>query len=286
MNSFKKLGLVGLITIGVIISIAYGCGNTGKGNNSVKGEITIIQDESLPLNLSIFVDLSDRIEKSKDNMKQADKDQLIVNGLAERFVNKQKKEGFQKSEDKFQVVFYPAPAGAQTLAESLTLDLKSIKGPKKKDLLNFQKNHAENIKKLYDSALDAQDYFGSDIWGYFAKDKVKDLCKTGYRNVLVIFSDGYLYDANNKVQDGNNYSYILPKTLAIQGSGLIPCQISNSDMEVYFIECNANPQTDYPKMKAILEKWFTEMGLTKIDIQDTDLPAVVLQHLDNEIFMN
>lgn len=55
-------------------------------------------------------------------------------------------------------------------------------------------------------------------------------------------------------------------------------------MEVYFMECNANPLTDYPKMKGILEKWFNEMGINSLDIQATDLPAITLKHLNNRIF--
>ena len=267
---------LGLCIIGFIVLI----GSCGPDKEVDSSQVV----ENKPLNLAIFVDLYDRIEKEKDNMTQADKDQIIVNGLAEEFINKQQREGYQKSEDCFQVVFYPAPDGAQSVAESLTLDLKDIKGPKKRPLLDFQKKHADNIKQLYDRALDAQDYFGSDIWGYFAKDKVKDLCKDGYRNVLVILSDGYVFDVNNKVKDGNNYSYILPQTLAIKDSGLIPCKISNADLEIYFIECNANPQTDYPKMKSILENWFKDMGITNVDIQDTDIPAVTLKHLNKSIF--
>lgn len=274
-----------MFIIGVIgiVSCSIGGSSTSTGENlSEKGSSQVVENK--PLNLAVFVDLSDRIEKEKDNMTQSDKDQMIVNGLAEEFVSKQKRDGFQKSEDCFQVVFYPAPEGAQSVADSLSLNLKDLDGPKKRPLLKFQKSHADNIKRLYAGALEAHDYFGSDIWGYFAKDKVKDLCKDGYRNVLVILSDGYIFDQNNKVKEGKNYSYILPQTLAVKDSGLIPCKISNTDLEIYFMECNANPQTDYPKMKNIIECWFKDMGVEIVDVQDTDIPAVTLKHLNKSIF--
>lgn len=240
--------------------------------------------ETKPLNISVFVDLSDRISKQTDKMDQAEKDQIIINKLAESFIQKQNSEGFQKSEDSFQVVFYPAPTGSQSFADNLSLNLKEIKGPKKKALLNFKNTYKENLSALYNSALEEKDFFGSDIWGYFAEDKVSDLYRKDARNIIVILSDGYIYDEHNKVQDGNNYSYILSRTLAEKDSGLIPCKISNPDLEVYFIECNANPQTDFPKMKSILEKWFKEMGIESVDIQKTDIPTNVSNHLNKNIF--
>lgn len=219
-------------------------------------------------------------------MLQADKDQSIINGLVDMFINRQKKNGFQKSEDSFQIVFYPAPTGSDSLARKLSLDLGNIQGPKNRPLLDFQKTHANDLKTLYNKSLEEQNFFGSDIWGFFSKDKVADLCKKDVRNVLVIISDGYLYDANNLIQEGKNYSYILPKTLAVKGSGLIPCKISNPNMEIIFIECNANPQTDYRKMESILRNWFIDMGIENVDIQDTDLPTNTLKHLEKQIFAN
>lgn len=255
------------------------CNSNKEGNEGTKSE---------PLNLSIFVDLSDRIQKvsKTDGILQADKDQEIINGIINSFISKQQKEGFQKSEDSFQIVYYPSPEGTHSLVDSLALDLYKINGPKKKPLIQFRDNHNVYLKQLYDSALIARQYFGSDIWGFFAKDKVSDLYKTGYRNVLVILSDGYIFEVNNKIKDGNNYSYILPQTLAVKGSGLIPCTITQTDFEIYFIECKANPQTDYPKMKKILEKWFSDMGIKEenVDIRDTDIPANTLRHLNNKIF--
>lgn len=283
----KKVFIVSaaIATILILFSV-FSCGNSTpkEGQATENTSTSVASTATKPLNLAIMADLSDRIVKENDHMTQAEKDQHIINGLAERFIDKQKKDGFQKSNDVFQVVFYPSPAGGEALANNLSLDLSSIQGPKKKPLLEFQNNHASHIKELYDSALEGKDFCGSDIWGFFAKDKVKDLCKDGYRNILVILSDGYLYHERNKIVDGKKFSYILPKTLAIKDSGLIPCEISNPNMEVYFVECNPNPQTDFPKMKAILEKWFQDMGIEKIDIQDTDIPANTLKHLNNNIF--
>ncbi|MBD5175961.1 MAG: hypothetical protein HDS25_02270 [Bacteroides sp.] len=284
----KKL-IIPLVVIGFFLAgvILVSCLNSGKDSEQASQNATNSSEKSSsqPLNLTVFVDLSDRIEKEKDNLKQFDKDQTILNALIESFIDKQQKEGFQKSQDSFQLIFYPAPAGAQKYADKLCLDLSEIKGPKKKELLNFKSSHEQNIKELYENALKTKEYFGSDIWGFFFKDKVRDYYKDGYRNVIVFLSDGYIFDANNKIkQNGNEYSYLLPQTLAVKDSNLIPCKISNSNFELLFIECNPNPQTDFIKMKSVLETWFQEMGIPSIDIQDTDLPANTIKHLNNSIF--
>lgn len=278
--------LLAILFVGCIISSCGGDNNsTSKAKNSTTKTNVSSTIKDKPLNLAIFVDLSDRIMKNQSNMKQEDKDKIILKELAQKFYDKNAKK-FAQSKDIFQIVFYPAPNGAQDFAQNLSLDLKKLNSvPEKRSaLLNFQENLSNGVDSLYSNAVKANKFFGSDIWGYFSKDKVKDLYNDGFRNVLVVITDGYIYDANNKVKDGNNYSYILPSTLSIPNSGLIPCKISNPDLEVYVIECNANPQTDFPKMKTILEKWFKDMGIENMDIQDSDIPANVIKHLDKEIF--
>ena len=282
----KKILIIGALILGAIIVVYICKGSDGpvveseSGSNSVP---PVVKDG--PLNLSVFVDLSDRITKEKDHMKQDDKDKIILKELAKKFYNKNAKK-FSQSEDAFQIVFYPAPDGAQTFAKDLYLDLSHLNSiPEKRNaLLNFQESLSVGVDSLYASALRAGEFWGSDIWGYFSKDKVKDLHKNGCRNVLIIITDGYIFDDNNKIKDGKNYSYILPQTLSISGSGLIPCKITHPDFEVYVIECNANPKTDFTKMKSILDKWFKEMGIEEIDIQESDIPTNTLRHLDREIY--
>ena len=280
----KKILIIGALILGAIIVVYICKGSDGpvveseSGSNSVP---PVVKDG--PLNLSVFVDLSDRITKEKDHMKQDDKDKIILKELVKKFYNKNAKK-FSQSKDAFQIVFYPAPDGAQTFAKDLYLDLSHLNSiPEKRNaLLNFQESLSVGVDSLYASALRAGEFWGSDIWGYFSKDKVKDLHRNGCRNVLIIITDGYIFDDN--IKDGKNYSYILPQTLSIPSSGLIPCKITHPDFEVYVIECNANPKTDFTKMKSILDKWFKEMGIEEIDIQESDIPTNTLRHLDREIF--
>ncbi|MBD5329012.1 MAG: hypothetical protein HDS03_03870 [Bacteroides sp.] len=276
----KFLLVLGLIV--VIVTIVWvGCRSS---NTKSKAETEkIMAEQKVPINITVFLDLSDRIEKKKDNIIQFEKDTAILNGLIDLFIKKQDKEGFQKSRDNFQVVFYPAPSGANEIAKSLSLDLAKIEGPKKKALLNFKKYHRDNIKSLYDNALQAKDYFGSDIWGYFEKDKVADVIKKGYRNIFIIFTDGYIYDENNVREENGYYSYILPKVIQSQ-KGLIPCKLSNADFELYLVECNPYKSDDSKRMRELLNSWFSEMGIKSIDIQETDLPNTTLNHLKSKIY--
>ena len=257
-------------------------GACGKDTKDTKNTNEKAQQE-LPINITVFLDLSDRIEKEKDNMIQSKKDSAIVNNLISLFINNHDKK-FNKSQDSFQVIFYPAPSNADDIANKLSLDLGKIEGAKKRSsLLDFKKNHTAHIKELYDKALQAKDYFGSDIWGFFKKDKVADYIKDSYRNVFILLTDGYIYDKNNvKVEDGY-YSYILPKNINTE-KGLIPCKISKTDFELYIIECNPTPAEDLEKMRELLNSWFSNMGIKSIDIKDTDLPSNTIKHLNNKIF--
>ena len=272
------------ISIGILSILMASCGGAKKDVIESENKNTSFESEK-PLNMSVFLDLSDRIEKVdiNDNMLQAEKDRQIVEGLIESFIEKNKT-SFQTSEDVFCIVFYPSPTGGDSLAQNLSIDLKSITGPKKKAFLKFKKSYPENLKILYDGTLAEKKYFGSDIWGFFNKDKVSDLYKEDYRNVFIIISDGYVYDENNIKKEGNNYSYLLPKTLAQKDAGLLPCKISQPNFEIYFIECNPSPVTDFDQMKDVLEKWFNGMGVSNIDIRDTDQPSSTLHHLRTRIF--
>ncbi|MDE6652510.1 MAG: hypothetical protein K2K08_08940, partial [Paramuribaculum sp.] len=76
----KKILIAGALMLSAIT--LYNCGNgNGNGNgNSGEGSHTVSVSPvetakvSDTLNLSVFVDLSDRITKERDHMKQNDKD--------------------------------------------------------------------------------------------------------------------------------------------------------------------------------------------------------------------
>lgn len=121
--------------------------------------------------------------------------------------------------------------------------------------------------------MQTQNWVGSDIWGFFENQAKKQCVKSGYRNVLVILSDGFIFHAENKQKEGNNYTYITKHTLKVPNSGLIPCAEKNlEDLDVLFLEVDASV-SETKAIKDILSRWFDEMGIKRYQVERTDLPS-------------
>lgn len=242
--------------------------------------------EKLPLNISVYLDLSDRLTRDL-TPSQADRDTAIVNHLVDIFIDDCIKDKIINSSNHFQIFFYPSPNNSQIaqLARGLNLDMSKcdIKN-KKKELMEMKQRFQNNLSQIYSDALEQQKWVGSDIWGFFSNKEVDKLCiRKGYRNILVILTDGYLYHTNNKVQDGNAYSYILPKTLAIDNSSLIVKRNNLSNLEVLMLEVNPYSPAQHDKLMSVLEDWFRNMGVEKFVVSETALPVNTEVYIDSFI---
>lgn len=253
------------------------------GNSTANPESTTTQSTSstraatpLPLNLTVYLDLSDRIVKVKGAATQLENDTALISCIFESFLNRCKK-NILKNNDQFKILFYPQPnqPDINAIAKSLTLDLSKVEvTQKKKAVINFQNSYRNNLLSIYNSTIESQNWIGSDIWGFFSNKKVDQQCiREGYRNVLVIITDGYLYHASNKIVEGNAYSYILPQTLAQPNSSLIVKRDGLENLEVLLLEITPSTPTEYTRMNKILTDWFTSMGVSKLSINETDIPA-------------
>ena len=72
--------------------------------------------ESAPkkhLNISVFLDLSDRLKDENSGMKQCDKDTAIVNNIVDLFVKNVVDNQIIKRNDYFKVFFYPQPNNSE-----------------------------------------------------------------------------------------------------------------------------------------------------------------------------
>ena len=156
--------------------------------------------------------------------------------------------------------------------------------PKKEQAINLPTQVDKALTQIYETTLENKNWIGSDIWGFF-EDKAKDLCiKSGYRNVLIILSDGYIFYENNKQKKGSNYSYITSQTLNTHNSGLIPCSHSDFDtLEVLFLEINA-PVKHSARIETVIGEWFKNMNIKKYKIVKTDIPANTTKIISS--FMN
>ena len=271
----KVIGILSVVIIAVI-AVYYSCSNKESGDDNGN---SVVVNKPQPLNLSIYLDLSDRINPSTDNSKalsQKDKDIAIVEYLANYVKSRAVKQKILPCKDKIKVFVYPIPDDSKIalLSEKLELDLNTAApAEKKKMLTTFVDDFHGAMEQIYDHTIKTSKWQGSDIWGFFNKPVDNYCIKDGYRNVLVILTDGYIYHAQNKIQEGNAYSYILSQTLKNPQSSLIARRKGLEDLEVLILELNPDSLTDQDKMEQVINDWLQNMGVQKYYVGETDVPS-------------
>ena len=248
-------------------------------------------EKEKPLNITVFIDLSDRLIKNgtsqfHDETTQMTRDTTIISQIEDIFIKETiQNNGLIKSTNHFQVLFYPAPNSSQinALAADLNIDLAKASQKEKRQLLNDMKAQFSNaLGAIYTQTIKDKAWVGCDIWGFFSNKKVDQICvKEGYRNILVILTDGYLFHVNNKIKEGNSYSYILDQTLAQENSSLLVKRRGLNNLEVLMLEINPTDPKNLTKMTSILESWFREMGIIHFVVADTDVPQNVTPVIDS-----
>ena len=144
----------------------------------------------------------------------------------------------------------------------------------------------ETLDVIYNKTLEAKKWEGSDIWDFFSNKQVDKLCiKDGYRNIVAILTDGYLYHVNHKIKEDNSYSYILPQTLANKGK-LISRRNDLANVEVIILEVNPYNPNERDQLVQVLQDWFLDMGLDRanLSINETDVENRTETIIDN--FLN
>lgn len=264
------------------------CGNKGNGNTNgqasdEENELSVKSSQNtsdLPLNISIYLDLSDRLKRDL-TPSQKERDTAIVGYIADYFKAQTLGPQILQSKNCMKVFFYPTPKSTEiaTLAGDLSVDMQKYKGKDKRVALeNMRSRFNENLNLIYDKALEADEFPGCDIWGFFSnKNNVDIQCiRKGFRNILVILTDGYLYDENHKVQNGDAYSYVTTTTLKNPNSSLIVKRTGLEDLEVRILEVNPYDMNHHDQLVSVLEKWLQEMGVKhdNITIAETALPNI------------
>ena len=215
--------LIAICTLLLCESI-YSCKSCG-GNDSNTASSETNKAAKAPLNISIYLDLSDRLIRRDVTPSQKDRDLAIVGYIADYFKAQTLGPQILQSKNNIKVLFYPAPNNSDiaTLAADLNLDITEYQGKDKRIALNeMKKKFTRNLDAIYDKTIQAYNWIGCDIWDFFSNKNVDTQCiRKGFRNILVILTDGYLYDVKHKVQDGDAYSYIIPNTLQDKNSSLI-----------------------------------------------------------------
>ncbi|MCV9930432.1 hypothetical protein OIU83_22420 [Flavobacterium sp. LS1R49] len=244
-------------------------------------------------NISILLDLSDRISLKKNpnpTMEYYQRDLGYIKSISEAFTKHLKSKKIRQIDDKMQLFFNPEPLNAEINSISKNLRITIDKNNASKDFLNsISLNYATQTLKIYESAIKDNNYIGSDIWSFF-DNKVKDQCiENGYRNILILLTDGYMFYDGTTIKEGNLTTYITPEfirknnlntkdwqnKLQDQKFGFIKAGDDLSNLEVLVLGINPIKNNPYEEkvIKAYWSKWFTEMKIKHFEIKTADLPS-------------
>ncbi len=276
-----------------------------ENTNSTKNESQDLKnEESKQLNITILLDLSDRIEPSKypSIPEHFERDIEIVEYITLLFKKDMEQRGAFRANGKLKVIFSPRPEDDEinASASSLNIDLSQVKDTKEKKRIydNLSSIFRENLLRIYKKSIETKHYLGSDIWRFFKNDVV-DFCieeNKDYKNVLILITDGYIYHYDSKDKQNNRTAYLLPKGIESSGLrksnwkeifdkndfGFITTRNDLSGLEILVLEINPskNNKNDEDVIKAYLSKWFSEMNIPNFKIYNSDLPAYTKARID------
>lgn len=261
-----------------------------KSENSNSCPKFILDQKDNNLNISVLLDLSDRIEETKTKQK----DSAYLSSLSRAFAEHVKHKKLIMLEDRMQLFFNPEPSDKKINSIAEKLKITFTKETAKAQIEETISLYALKPSELYDLAkADAQNtggYPGSDIWRFF-KDGVKDYCIDNcHRNILVILTDGYMYYDKTVMDKKNRTSYLTPRSLyklplnrgdwkgvmEKKGFGFIPATTNLNNLEVLVIGITShNDKNAYAQdiIEAYWEKWFQEMGVKNYKIKNADIPS-------------
>ena len=248
--------------------------------------------DSNNINLSILIDLSDRIDpvtNPNPAMQYFQRDTEYIKAIEKGFLNHIKSKRIITYNDQMQIFFNPEPSDPQINDFTKELKVSFNKDIPKSYFDSVDKKYSELPLNIYQSAIKDGKYVGSDIWEFF-KNKVNDYCiKQDKRNILFILTDGYMYHENTKFAEGSKTSYLTTKlikannlttsgfkdTIEKNGYGFVKANENLSNLEV--IVLGINPEKGNPFEEAVIkqywENWFKEMKIKKYQIESADLPS-------------
>ncbi|MPS63720.1 MAG: hypothetical protein DI622_00495 [Chryseobacterium sp.] len=244
------------------------------------------------LNISVLIDLSDRIDPEKNSnptMEYFQRDIEYIKAIDKGFLDHIKGKKVIQLDDQMQIFFNPEPSDPKMNELTKELKVSFDKNTTKDNISRVEKNYSSLPSQIYQSAIQDKQYVGSDIWEFF-KNKVKDYCiKDNHRNVLFILTDGYIYHKDSKFSEGKKTSYLTPelvKSLKLTSSdfktkiqdsslGFIKANDDLENLEV--IVLGINPAKGNPfegdVIKEYWENWFKEMKIKNYQIKSADLPS-------------
>lgn len=288
----------------VVFSVVSCTGNNNK-NISTRSQTGDTKKEK-QLNITILLDLSDRIspEINPATPDHFQRDIENVKIITEFFKSDMEDLGAYKAKGKIRVFFSPPPSNPaiNSIASVLNIDCSKMDNKGRKEVYDtITSLFSSKLNDIYDQTISTSAWEGSDIWRFF-KDDVKDFCiekDSVYRNILIIFTDGYLYHKHSLYNNNSRFSYLLSsnlnayrrpnwKQLIVEKDfGIITERKDLNNLEVLVLEINAevaNNKIDEDIILYLLKKWFTEMNVSRFEVYRSDLPSNTKTRIEN--FLN
>lgn len=282
-KKFFLIAVVGILFANIFISTSCSTDKNGKSEQT---------EPKTPVNISVFLDLSDRLDSTCNGgfpVSQMTRDTAIINSLVDYFVATCVEHKISENRNHFQILFHPTPntSDIASLAANLNIDMSKISTPadKKKRLMAMKFDFSRSLSQIYEQTLRDKEWIGSDIWGFFCNRnaKVDNLClRKGYRNIMVILTDGYIYHEANVQQEGNSYSYVLPRLIDNTSDlSLMAPRKGLDSLEVMMLEINPGKPIRQAKLISVLETWLKNMGVKRYVVSETDMPSNTRTIIDN-----
>jgi len=247
------------------------------------------------LNINTLLDLSDRINPKTNPNKAMDyfkRDIGYITSISKSFQCHIANKKSRKINDNIKIFFEPESNIPELNTISTALNLKFNKDNSTIVKINSVSSiYEKNINDIYSIASQQKKYDGSNIWGFF-KNKVNDYIKNDHKNILIIITDGYLYDKSNKgLKSGKKYANFTSNTIKSFGLnnsnwksaftknniGILPANEKLENLEVMVIGLNPNKKNKNPYeleiLKLLWENWFKDMGIIRYGIKTADLPS-------------
>lgn len=298
-----------IIFVFVLSFLMINCSDNGKTETGKEGTVTTTEAKNTKkenLNISIFLDLSDRISPEKypnPSMEYYQRDLGYIETISKSFENYLKGKPIRQTNDQIQIYFEPEPLNFKINSLSKNLKLSFDKNNTSKESLSkISPIYKSNSEKIYNLAIADKNFIGSDIWKFF-KNKVKDYCiKDNHRNILIILTDGYMYHKDSKFTEGNKSSFLTPEYIrekklntsnykelfAKNKLGFIPATQNLENLEVLVLGINPDKKNPYEEDVIYLywEDWLKNMGVKKFYIKDADLPTNLNPVIEKIILKN
>jgi len=277
------------------------CNNSNNKKDNDSKPLEKCQEKQL--NISILLDLSDRISPQiNPNAKNNDIENIKT--ITEFFKENMKRLNAYNAKGKIRVFLVPPPTNSEinSIVSKLNIDCSKMDNKGRKEVFDSITDiYTQNIDNIYNETIVASNWIGSDIWRFF-KDDVKDYCiesDPNYRNILIIFTDGYLFHEHSKYNNVNRFSYLLNSNLAkyrkqnwkqlIEENdfGIMKEREDLNNLEVLVLEIkaeNPNNMIDEDILPFVFKKWFKEMNVLNYEVYRSDLPANTKSRIDK--FLN